>query len=106
MTAPRGSAASSGASAAAERCAAGAVERDQRGGRGAEQGLRLVEQARRGCRRSKRRAAARRPGGPRTRPSRRDGGGGHPGVIGMRRGGFTLRPTPGEVAEWLKALAC
>ena len=35
-----------------------------------------------------------------------DGGRGHPGVIGMRREGFTLRPTPGEVAEWLKALAC
>jgi hypothetical protein len=29
-----------------------------------------------------------------------------PGALGNPRGGFTLRRTQGEVAEWLKALAC
>ena len=79
----------------------GVVGGDQRGRAGPDQGPRLVHQ--RGA------DIAGRSGQEPSYGSERGRGvvvGGHPGVIGRRRGGFTLRPTPGEVAEWLKALAC
>jgi hypothetical protein len=81
-----------------------AVEGDQRRAGGTEQGPRLVEQVRADL-------AGRRCEQPRDGLEGRRRGvvvRGHPGVIGMRRGGFTLRPHPrrgGRVAEGTRLLS-
>ena len=94
---------------AARECALGLVERDQRGGLPAPSSARasstsaaadLAGPLRDSSRATAWRAAA--------AAGRRSVVGGHPGVIGMRRGGFTLRPHPrrgGRVAEGTRLLS-